>query len=336
MTNASQPVRVGLAWGQAIAVLCLFVIGCASSEERIVMVGDGSERRATVEQIEAEPWGLLPGGALLWAQLDVPALAGSAYGPALFEQVVEDLPLSRGRGIDFQKDAKSVRLGLYASQTGDVAAIVEGRFDEKAIESLIAADPTTKAGEPITHTRFAGVPVLKASVWSLAFLSEHFVVVGTGIGVRRVLERVEEGRVRRALPGWFEKMLAEQKADLWLGVDLDAQPVPATLRSQLVFLERLRGARVVGSFENGLGLAGSLSYDSAEGAAAGRESMENQAAELGRATLLLAALGVPRPLRRLQTEASGENVQFAAELDGRAVAVGVGYLGQLRSQLGLR
>jgi hypothetical protein len=326
----------GQRWlGTALAVaLCAPLLGCASSQERIEMAGGG--RRVSAEQIEADPWGLLPGGALLWMDLELPALLQAEYGPPLLEQTLESLPLSRGRGIDFGKDVTRVRAGLYASQTGDLAAILEGRFDPKAVESLVAADPVTKGGEKIEHSQFAGFDVLHAGAWSMAFVTEHFVAVGTGIGVRRVLERVEEGRVRRALPAWFDKMLSEQKASLWLGVDLDAQPVPATLRSELDFLESLRGARVVGSFEGGLRLAGSFSYDSPTEAAAARESIESKAAELGRAALLLAVLKVPRPLRRLETEANGESVQFVAEFDGRAVAMGVSYLGQLRSQIGLR
>ncbi len=61
--------------------------------------------------------------------------------------------------------------------------------------------------------------------------------------------------------------MLSQRADFTVGVDLDAQPVPATLRTRLTFLEGLRAARILGNFQPpGMNVAGTLTYDRPESA----------------------------------------------------------------------
>jgi hypothetical protein len=316
------------------AALVLLASGCASQKEEIVMARQG--RQATAEQIDQERWGLFPAGAVVWAEADVTALAKAEYGHLLLDAVQQQLPVSGSTGFELAQQVKRIRLGVYASQAGDLAAVFEGQFDARAIQAGIAEAPRTLRGEPIEHLRFAGFDVARAGNFSMALLTPHTMAVGTEVGVRRMLERVEEGRVRRALPNWFEALLANDKASLWLGVDLDAQPVPATLRTRLNFLANLRGARIVGRFEPGLSLAGSLSYDSAESAHQALTNVNNQVSELNRAAFLLALLKVPRPLRQFEAQESGKKVDFVTEVDARAVTMALGYMGQLGDQVALR
>lgn len=307
--------------------------GCAGTEEKIVDASVG--RRASELQIDREAWGLFPAGALLWAELDARALIETEFGAALLERGAGRLPLSRGGSIDLRKDVETVRIALYASARGDVATVMTGRFDPKALSEAVRSDPLTSSGEPIVVTKFAGSEVIQSGAWSLSFLTHRTLAFGTEIGVRRILERVEEGRVRRALPSWFEKMLATQGSSLFLGVDLDAQPVPATIRTELDFLNGLRGARVLGNFRPpGLNLAGTLTYDTSERAAVAHEQLEASVRSVERATWLLSILKVPRPIRRFEVSAQVESLKFAAELEGRAVAMDVSYLGELEGKIG--
>jgi hypothetical protein len=320
--------------GFVVAALLLLGMGCSTQKEEIVMARQGQQ--ATAEQIDRERWGLLPGGAVVWAEVDALALARAEYGRLLLDALRQGLPVASSSGQALMRNLARIRLAVYASQSGDVAAILEGQFDARAIETGVAEAPKNARGENIEHRSFAGFDLLSAGNMSMAVLTPETLALGTEVGVRRVLERVEEGRVRRALPNWFETLLTEKKASLWLGIDLDAQPVPATLRTQLNFLEKLRGARILGRFEPGLNLAGSLSYDSADSAHQALMGMNSQVSELNRAAFLLALLKVPRPLRQFDAEESGKKVDFVAEADARAVAMALGYLGQLGGQVALR
>jgi hypothetical protein len=142
--------------------------------------------------------------------------------------------------------------------------------------------------------------------------------------------------VKRALPTWYEALLEDKSASFWLGLDLDAQPVPATVRSDFTFLASLRGARIVGKFAPSLSMAGSLSYESPDAAERALTNMNSQIAELNRASFILTILRVPRPLRQFEAQKDGKKVDFVADVDARAVSMGIGYLGQLESQLSLR
>lgn len=319
-----------------LGVALAFVLsGCAGTQEVIVETAVG--RRASERQIDEESWGLFPAGALLWAEVDIQALAGTEYGGAVLERSARVVPLSRSKGIDWAKDVDKTRIAIYASARGDVATILSGRFDSEALTDAVRKDPVMASGEPITMSKFAGSEVLQSGPWSLSFLTHRTLAIGTEIGVRRILERVEEGRVARALPGWFEKMLVTPGGALFLGVDLDAQPVPATIRTELDFLDGLRGARVVGNFAPpGLNVAGTLTYDTRERAEFALGRLESSVGSLERATWLLSILKVPRPIKRFDASSAGESLKFGAELEGRALAMGVSYLGELEGKIGFQ
>lgn len=315
--------------------LLLAPLSCAGTQERIVETAVG--RRASERQVDEDNWGLFPAGALLWAEVDVRALMGTEFGGAFLERSRALAPVSRASEGDWIKGIEKARVAVYASARGDVATVLSGRFDRRAMTEAVRKDPVTSSGEPIVIAKFAGCEILQGGAWSLAFLTERTVAVGTEIGVRRILERVEEGRVARALPDWFEKMLKTSGSALFVGVDLDAQPVPATLRTELDFLDGLRGARVIGNFAApGLNLAGTLTYDTKERAEFALGRLESSVGSLERATWLLSILRVPRPIKRFEAAAAAESVKFGAELEGRALAMGVSYLGELEGKIGFQ
>lgn len=310
-------------------------LACSQPPEVVYATSTG--RRASVEVIDREPWGLLPGGALIWFEVDHAKFVRAEFGPRLLAMITPLLPLPQGGGFDLNKDVQLMRGGLYASAEGDLAVICSGQFEWAAFDRAASEHPRTARGVEIRRARYAGQETLQAGPYSLAVLSPRTMVFGTELGVRRVLERIEEGRVHRALPSWFEQMVAAEGASFRFGVDLDAQPVPATLRSQVSFFDGLRAARLLGNFEPpGLNIAGTLTYDGPAAAKKAGDLMERQAAALARASLLLSILKVPKPIRRLETRADGKDLRVALELDGRAVDMGLAHLGQLDGALGLQ
>ncbi|HSC89666.1 MAG TPA: hypothetical protein VLC09_20430 [Polyangiaceae bacterium] len=303
-----------------LALACLALPGCAAPPEQIVLTAAG--RGAPDADVDGDPWRLLPGGAVAWVWLDAKALAAASFGTEANQVLVEHLPLSSKGDFNLGSDVDQVVLGMYATAGADAVAVARGRFDREGIAAAIAADPTARNGRPIQVNSFAGRKVYVTDGWAMVPVTKQTLVFGSEVGVRRVLERIEEGRLLRSLPSWYEQMLAQKTAALVLGVDLDAQPVPSVLRTKLAFLEGMRAGRLLGNFSDpGMHLAGTLTYDSPESAVRASAALEAQAAALRRAEMLLAMLKMPRPIRSLETRATGKDTQVTVAVDGRAIAM---------------
>lgn len=308
----------GLCARLGVLLLGLVSVACAPAPE---VIRPTTRHPASAKTIDADPWALLPGGAVAWGDLDASAAFSSSFAEEARVLWLDHLPLSRGSTIDPERDVQRIHFGVYATVGADVAMIVRGNFDPKKIAEAIAKDPLARHGKPIQRTRFAGFDVFVLDGLALVPLTERTLVLGTEIGVRRALERVESGRLVRPLPQWFEKLLATS-APLTLGVDLDAQPVPAVVRTRLSFLEGLRAGRLLGNFETpGLNLAGSLTYDRPDTAIAAAADIQAKAASLDQYAVLMSVLRIPRPLRRVRAEAVGQDAQVALEVEGRAIAM---------------
>jgi hypothetical protein len=136
-----------------------------------------------------------------------------------------------------------------------------------------------------------------------------------------VLERVEEHRLEKNIPTWFQALLEDEASDVQIGIDLDAQPIPATLGEKIGFMKGLRAARILGNFkEPGLNLAGTLTYKTPQEAAQSAEFLTNIKDELDRYELLIRALGISQPLRRVEAEATDKDTQVVASIEGAALA----------------
>lgn len=298
-----------------LGIIACLVAACRPPQERIEFA---TERpRPTTDQINQDPWRLLPPGAVAWWHSDA-ALFSSDFATPVFEFFDTWLPFVRGAGIDLRTEVESMAGAVYASVANDVSVICRGRFDPDAVGRNVAQ--MVEDGE-VTRTDFAGVPLYVSDQAAMAVLTETSLVLGTQLGVRRVLELVEEGRLQRTTPVWFDSLLGEEAAQFQFGMDLDAQPVPAVLRTRLEFLNHLRAARLLGNYHSpGLNLAGTLSFDTSEGSETAAQELNQAARSLERYELLMTALSIPRIIVAIEAKSTGRDTQVAAELDGQAIA----------------
>ncbi|MCH2109380.1 MAG: hypothetical protein MK135_08620, partial [Polyangiaceae bacterium] len=143
---------------------------------------------------------------------------------------------------------------------------------------------------------------------------------GTETGVRRVIERVQEKHLRRDLPPWFEELLGKEKSQFTLGLDLDAQAIPAVLRSESPATEGLRAGRLLGNFSPpGLNLVGSLSYQKPSYAEQAEAFLDGQRQKAESYALLLKMMKLRQPLRKLEAVSTDKTLQVALALDGPAL-----------------
>jgi hypothetical protein len=302
-----------------IVLAALLALGCPKQEDVIVQTAADKELRA--EDIDREPLALLPSGAVGVAVLDAQQLFASQFGPKLLNLTRSLAPLPPSANFDPQRDLQRLVVAVYSTQGADGVGVATGRFDKAAIESSADGVQVTPLGAPVVRSSYAGRTLYTARNIGFVVLTERTVLIGTETAIRRALDRIKEGRVRKAVAPWMGKLLDDPKAPIAVGFDLRAQPLTDAARQQLQFLDGLETGTMIGNFQPpGLNVAGALSYEKNEAAQKGAQNLSNISQQLSNWGWLMQLIGIAQPVRRLEAQASGKEAQFVAELDGQGVA----------------
>jgi hypothetical protein len=166
-----------------------------------------------------------------------------------------------------------VTFASYSYQGIDVAAIVIGRFDSAKIKLVASSQTPTKGGGALVVSQYAGRDVYTVNNVGFTLLSDTRAIVGTEQGIRRVLERIKDKRVKRDIAPWMISTLETPGAAFAVAADFASQPLPAELTKNAApqLVNNLKAARLVATFKDGVQLGGSITYAesaSAEGSAA--------------------------------------------------------------------
>jgi hypothetical protein len=310
------------AW-RALAVAALVgtmiaAFACAG-QEIIVRTADG--KGLTAEDIDRDPLALLPGGAVAIASLDAQRLFASEFGTKLLAIAERQAPVPASAGYEPKRDLERLYVGVYSMRGVDLAGVAVGTFDRERIEQAADGVQTTPRGVPLVKTTYAGRSLYTADNVGFSVITNRTVLFGNQTGMRRALDRIDEGRVVRDVPRWFEQV-AERGAPVVMGLDLRAQPVPDAVRRQAMFLDGLETAGILGNFEPpGMNLAGTLTYADQPAAERGAANLRLVEQNLRTYGLILAVLGIPQPVQRLSAQATkGNEAEFVAELEAKALA----------------
>jgi hypothetical protein len=241
----------------------------------------GGEKKVDVD---ADPLALLPGSAVVVAAIDARAVFDSSSVSAQFAAITGKLfPLGESAGFEARRDVDRIGFAEYASGGIDLVAVLNGRFDPEKI----AATATANSGVAIVRGLYAGRTTYTAGTIEYVLLTPRTLVVGTGEGLRRVLDRVQAGTIERAMPPWMAETLDTRGAQLAAAADFESQPVAsAAIESvNLAWLKGMRMARAVGNFAPpGMNVAATLTYrepQQAQAAADGVRSVDGWLKMLG-------------------------------------------------------
>lgn len=312
--------RVGPLLAAALAAgLLVAAPACHPRREVIVKTAEG--RRLRAEDIDRDPTALLPGGALGILVLDAPELFRSAIGQKLLELARRHAPLPASAGFAPERDLTRLIVGIYSMQGADFAGIASGDFDPAAIEQAADGTQSTPLGVPVVRTVYAERTLYTADNVGFVVLTAHTVLFGNETGIRRVLDRLARGRIKREIPTWAEDLVGRQDAPMALAANLGANTVSAAVREQLPFTGGLGRLRVVGNFAPpGINLAGTAVYTDESAAQAGARQVNEIQGLVQRWGWFAALAGIPQPVRNVQAVPRGPEVDFVIGLD--AVAVG--------------
>ncbi|HEV8248108.1 MAG TPA: hypothetical protein VGP93_20175 [Polyangiaceae bacterium] len=311
-----------LARGGAALVLALSALLFACSKQGDVIVQTGEGKSLTDSDIDRDPLALLPGGAIALSYLDAKQMFASRFGNKLLAIAAQQLPLPPAAGFDPKRDLSGAYTGVYSMSGADVAGVAIGTFDKKKIEAAADGTQMTPLGVPVTKSSYAGRTLYTAGNIGFTVLTARTALFGNDTGIRRALDRIKEGRAKRQLPPWMDKLLSTPNAPIAVGADLTSQPLPDAARSQLPFLEGMKTIAMIGNFqEPGLNLAGTLSYADEAGAQHGADNLLRVRNTLESYAPFMALLGIPQPVRQLKAEAKDKEVSFVMGVDGDAVGV---------------
>jgi hypothetical protein len=279
--------------------------------------------------LDADPLVLVPESALVVARFDARAIFDNgAIGAPLAALAGRFVPLGDDAGFQPARDVDRIVVASFATAGVDAAAVLGGRFD---VARMAAATKTT-SGAPIVRGVYAGqttytVGAPGGSV-TYAVLSAKTVVAGTGDGLRRVLERVQAGGLKRTLPPWVAQTLETPGAEVAVTADFATQPIASAALGavKLPWLDGLRVARVIGNFEApGMNVASTLTYGDAPQAQAAAEGVRSVDGWLN----VLGPLTGGIRLQNLVVTTADANLECKFAVDDQALRAALAYAPRL-------
>ncbi len=264
-----------------------------------------------------DAFALLPGNAIALGTVDGRAFFGSkTFGSELAKLVEKYLPVGEEAGFQASRDVDRVTFASYAFQGVDAAAVIIGKFDEAKIKQVAAQHTPTKNGGMLVLSQYAGRDVYTISNVGFTILSPTRAVAGSESGIRRVLERIKDGRVKRDITPWMIETAETPGAAAAVAVDLASQPMPAEAMRQVPvpFITSSKAIRVLLSFkEPGVQVAGSFTYADAQTAQTSSEQIKQM---LGMSSLL-SLVGVK--LQNVDLKIEKQDVQVKMEIDDQSL-----------------
>jgi hypothetical protein len=288
----------------------------------------GKEPATPVEaklDLDADPLALLPSSAVVVASVDAKAMfACDGVGPRLGALADSLLPIGADAGFDAKRDVDRIVVGVYTTTGADAVAVVTGRFDV----AKITATTQTRGGAPIVHATYAGRDTYAAGPTMYSVLSAKTVVAGTGDAVRRLLERVQDKKLERAMPAWVVETLSTPGAEFALTGDFTTQPITlAALGAVPVpWLSGMRVAKVIGNFgKPGINVAATTSFTEAKQAESAAEGVRTADTWLKVLGGFLGGLSV----HDLDVTTDGKNMKCKFTVDEQTLARLLGFVPRL-------
>ena len=280
--------------------------------------GDKKEVKApTVDSGMDDALALLPGNAIAVGTVDARAFFGSqTFGSEVAKLAEKYLPIGEEAGFQASRDVDRVTWASYSYSGIDAAAIVIGRFDEAKIKEAALKQTPTKGGGTLVASQYAGRDVYTINNVGFTVLSSTKAIAGTESGIRRVLERIKDNRVKRDIVPWMLETVETPGAASALAGDFATQPMPAEAVRQIPvpFIQSMKALRLLLTFkEPGLQIAGSLTYPDEQGAGTASEHVKQVANQ----AKWLALIGVK--VQNVDVKTDKQDVQVSLEVDDQSL-----------------
>lgn len=293
-----------------IVLLSVLFVACGGNK-------DEGPKTPKADSNMDDAFALLPGNAIAVGSVDARVFFGSkSFGSELTKLVEKYLPIGQEAGFQASRDVDRVTFASYSYQGIDAAAIVIGRFDEPKIKQVVAQKTPLKGGGVLVASQYAGRDVYTINNVGFTILSPTKAIAGTESGIRRVLERIKDNRVKRDIAPWMLETVETPGAAVAVAGDFATQPMPAEAMRQVPvpFLQSMKAMRLLLTFkEPGVQLASSLTYPDATGASTASEHVK-QVANMSK---WLTLMGIK--IQNVDVKVEKQDVQLKLDVDDQSL-----------------
>ncbi len=291
--------------------------GCGGAKDSVGLAQGANDMND--QQIDADPLALLPSSAVVITSLDARAFVTSpTLGPQVAQMIEKLVPIGEEAGFSASRDVDRVVAAGYSMQGADIAAVVSGRFDATKIAAAAESHTQTKGGGLLVASSYAGRKVYTVNNVGFTILTPKTALAGTETGIRRALDRIHDGRVKRDELPWMIETLETKGAAMTLAADFSTQPLAAASVGAipLPWIQGLRAARILSNFaEPGMHIAGTLTYGDASQAASAADGLR----QAGSLANLIAVTGLSPQIQGLEVTPREADVQYKFAMDDRSL-----------------
>jgi hypothetical protein len=287
---------------------------CSGPARQTPVVAPALPTRPVVD-VDADPVALLPAGPLGAAYVDGHAFATSTNGGDLLAIADKLLPFARDIDFDVKRDLAGVWIAAYSFTGADAVAVVTGTFKQDKIEDAAQKGLKTPFGIAVGST-YAGRKIYTVANFGFTSLTPKTSLVGTETAIRRALDRIQAGTVKRELTGWMGDWVVQPGYPMTFAGDVSRQSFGKTVTSMLPWVDGMQYVRGRARFnaDGSLGMSGALTFPDAAKAKAASDGLSG----MSHSIMMLAALkaiGVDPLFRKMECTPSGNDAQFATVVD---------------------
>ncbi|MBI2392414.1 MAG: hypothetical protein HYV09_22705 [Deltaproteobacteria bacterium] len=265
--------------------------------------------------LDGDPAALLPYGSVLIANLGAKEIANSTVGGDLVALSERILPFAKEIDFEIKRDLDRVYIGMYSFSGADLLGVMSGRFDPAKMEAAANKGLNTPFGVVVAST-YAGRKIYTVANVGFTVLSTKTALVGSEAAMRRALDRIQVGTIRREMAPWMADWVSQPGYPVLLASDVTKQSFGKTVTGFIPWIQGVQYVRVRGRFnpDTSYGMSGALTYpdpQKAQQAASGFDSIKKSFTMMA----ALKMIGIDPLVRNAVVQAQGNDMQFSTVID---------------------
>lgn len=298
------------------SVLCAALstmVGCTDNKNNAWVAAPTGVAGAV--DIDADPAALLPYGSVMVANLDGKQIANSTAGGDLIALGERIMPFAKEIDFEIKRDLDRVYVGMYSFSGADVLGVLSGRFNPAKLEAAGQKGLNTPFGVVVAST-YANRRIFTVANVGFTILSPKTALVGSEAAMRRALDRISMGTVKREMAPWMGDWTSQSGYAVLVASDVTKQSFGKTVTSYIPWIQGVQYVRMRGRFnpDSAFGMSGALTYpdpQKAQAAASGFKSLRDGLISMA----ALKLLGIDPLVRNAVVQAQGNDFQFSTVLD---------------------
>ena len=267
--------------------------------------------------VDADAIALMPFGAVAVASLDAHTIANSTLGGDLLALGERLVPFAAQVDFQVKRDFDHAYCGMYSFSGADVGCVLTGTFHPDKLEAAAGKGIQSPFGVVVMST-YAGRKLYTVANVGFTMLSERTALSGSEAAIRRMLDRIQAGTVKRELAPWMNDWIADKSYPVLIASDVTRQSFGKTVTTYLPWVDGVQYFRARGRFnpDGGFGVSGSLTYPDAPKAQAATSGLAGVAKSFWFMSYLK-LLGLDPLVRSLDVKQADKDVLFTSVLSER-------------------